>query len=76
MNHACRLAGNPLSDPNAFFCSTCDISDSGCFRIGISLLTVQVVGRKYSALFGFGNETDAVKAAALIKKAAAPVQKR
>jgi hypothetical protein len=28
--------------------------------INLSLLMVQVVGRKYSALFGFGNEADAV----------------
>ena len=31
----------------------------------------QVVGRRYSAMFGFENEADATRAAALIKKAAA-----
>jgi len=44
--------------------------------INLSLLMAQVVGRRYSALFGFENEADAAKATALIKKAAAPVRKR
>ncbi len=49
------------------------LGDAG---INLSLLTAQVVGRRYSALFGFENEADAAKATALIKKAAAPVRKR
>jgi hypothetical protein len=36
----------------------------------------QVVGRRYSALFGFENEADTAKATALIKKATAPVRKK
>jgi hypothetical protein len=44
--------------------------------INLSLLTAQVVGRRYAAMFGFENEADAAKATALIKKAAAPVRKR
>jgi hypothetical protein len=36
----------------------------------------QVVGRRYSAMFGFENEADAARAAALIKKASAPVRKK
>jgi hypothetical protein len=44
--------------------------------INLSLLMAQVVGRRYSALFGFENEADAAKATALIKKAAAPARKR
>ena len=44
--------------------------------INLSLLMAQVVGRRYSALFGFENEADAAKAVALIKKAAAPVRKK
>jgi hypothetical protein len=44
--------------------------------INLSLLMTQVVGRRYSALFGFENEADAAKATALIKKAAAPVGKK
>jgi len=36
----------------------------------------QLVGQRYSALFGFENEAIAAKAMALIKKAAAPVRKR
>jgi len=42
----------------------------------MSFLMAQVVGRRYSAGFGFENEADAAKATALIKKAAAPVWKR
>ena len=44
--------------------------------INLSLLMAQVVGRRYSALFGFDNEADAAKAAALIKKAAAPLRRK
>jgi hypothetical protein len=44
--------------------------------INLSLLMTQVVGRRYSALFGFENEADATKATALIKKATAPVRKK
>jgi hypothetical protein len=49
------------------------LGDAG---INLSLLMAQVVGRRYSALFGFENQGDATKAAALIKKAAAPVGKK
>src|SRR5215467_4018742 len=49
------------------------LGDAG---INLSLLMAQVVGRRYSALFGFENEADAAKATALIKKAAAPVRKK
>jgi len=49
------------------------IGDAG---INLSLLMAQVMGRRYSALFGFENEADAAKATALIKKAAAPVRKK
>lgn len=45
------------------------VADSG---INVSFLMAQVVGRKYAAVFGFQNDADATKAAALIKKAAAP----
>jgi hypothetical protein len=38
--------------------------------INMAFIVTQVVGRKYSAVFGFENESDANKAAALIKKAA------
>ncbi len=38
--------------------------------INISFLVAQAVGRKFSAVFGFGSEPDAARAAALIKKAA------
>jgi hypothetical protein len=42
------------------------IADAG---INLDFLVAQVVGRKFSAIFGFGNEADARKAASLIKKA-------
>jgi hypothetical protein len=43
------------------------IGDAG---INLDFLVAQVVGRKFSAIFGFGNEGDAKTAASLIKKAA------
>jgi len=36
--------------------------------INMAFLVAQVVGRKYSAVFGFENDADADRAAALIKK--------
>ena len=39
--------------------------------INLDFLVAQVMGKKYSAVIGFENEGDAVKATALIKKAAA-----
>jgi hypothetical protein len=42
------------------------IADAG---INLDFLVAQVVGRKFSAIFGFGNEADARTAATLIKKA-------
>jgi len=36
----------------------------------MSFMVAQVVGRRFSAVFGFENEADAGKAATLIKKAA------
>ncbi len=43
------------------------VGDAG---INMAFIVAQVVGRKYSAVFGFENESDANKAAALIKEAA------
>jgi hypothetical protein len=48
----------------------------GDASINLSFVMAQVVGRRYSAMFGFENEADATRAAALIKKAAAPVRKK
>ncbi len=42
------------------------ISDAG---INMSFVMAQVVGRRYSAVFGFENDADASKAATLIRKA-------
>lgn len=39
--------------------------------INLSFLVTQVIGRKYSALFGFETDADASKATTLIKKATA-----
>ncbi|HET7295355.1 MAG TPA: hypothetical protein VFM88_23255 [Vicinamibacteria bacterium] len=44
------------------------LGDAG---INLSFMVAQVVGRRYSAVFGFESEADAGRAAGLIKKAAA-----
>jgi hypothetical protein len=43
--------------------------------INLTFVMAQVVGRRYSAMFGLENKADATKAAAMIEKAAAPVRK-
>lgn len=48
------------------------LSDAG---INIAFMVAQVVGRRFSAVFGFENEADTKKAAGLIKKAAARKKK-
>ena len=48
------------------------IADEG---INMDFVVAQVIGRKYSAIFGFGSEADATKGAAAIKKAAAAKKK-
>jgi hypothetical protein len=40
-------------------------------RISLDFLVAQVLGRKFSAVFGFETEVDATKCAAIIRKAAA-----
>ncbi len=42
------------------------VADAG---ISLSFLVAMVVGRKYSAIFGFGSEADAKAAAPLLRKA-------
>jgi len=49
------------------------VADSG---INVSFLMAQVVGRRYAAVFGFENDTDATKAATLIKRVAATARRR
>ena len=49
------------------------IADAG---INLDFLMAQVVGRKFSAVFGFANEADARAATRLIKKAARPGKKK
>lgn len=44
------------------------IADAG---INMDFLVAQVVGRKYSAVFGFQSDADAAKCAAIIRKATA-----
>jgi hypothetical protein len=44
------------------------VGDAG---INMSFVMAQVVGRRYSAVFGFESEADASKAATLIKRATA-----
>ena len=49
------------------------ITDAG---INMDFLVAQVVGRKYSAVFGFESDADATKCAAIIRKATAVKKKR
>ena len=49
------------------------IADAG---INIDFLLAQVVGRKYSAVFGFESDADAAKCAAIIRKATVAKKKR
>jgi hypothetical protein len=44
------------------------IADAG---INMDFVVAQVIGRKYSAVFGFESDADATKCAAIIRKAAA-----
>jgi hypothetical protein len=45
------------------------LAESG---INVAFLVAQVVGRQYSAVFGFENDADATRAVKLIRRAAAP----
>ena len=49
------------------------IADAG---INMDFVVAQVIGRKYSAVFGFESEADATKCAAIIRKATAARKKR
>lgn len=49
------------------------LGDAG---INISFLVAQVVGNRYSAVFGFGSDDDATRAAAILKKASAARRSR
>jgi hypothetical protein len=44
--------------------------------INMDFLVAQVIGRKYSAVFGFESDADAAKCAALIRKATAAKKKK
>jgi hypothetical protein len=44
--------------------------------VNIAFLIAQVVGRRFSAVFGFESADDAARAQALLKRASAPVKKR
>jgi hypothetical protein len=48
------------------------IGDAG---INLGFVMAQVVGRRYSAVFGFESDADASRAASLIKKAATRTKK-
>jgi hypothetical protein len=48
------------------------IADAG---INLDFLVAQVVGKKYSAVFGFESDADAAKCAAIIRKAGATKKK-
>lgn len=49
------------------------VADAG---VDLHFLVAQVLGRKFSAVFGFGSADDARKASAAIKKAARPKRKK
>jgi hypothetical protein len=49
------------------------MADAG---INLAFLVAQVLGRKYSAIFGFESEADADRAAAIIKRATAVKKRR
>jgi hypothetical protein len=49
------------------------VGDAG---INLAFLVAQVVGRKYSAVFGFGSEADQKAAVGLLRKAGTPPRKR
>src|SRR5712692_7578714 len=49
------------------------LADAG---INLAFLVAQVIGKKYSAVVGFESETDAKRAAGLIKKLKAPGKKK
>jgi hypothetical protein len=49
------------------------IADAG---INMDFLVAQVIGRKYSAVFGFESDADAAKCAAIIRKTTATKRKR
>jgi hypothetical protein len=48
------------------------LADAG---INLSFIVAQVIGKKYSAVFGFESEEDSKKASALIKKAGSKLRK-
>ena len=45
-------------------------------RINMDFLVAQVIGRKYSAVFGFESDADATKCAAIIRKATAATKRK
>ncbi len=49
------------------------VADQG---INVSFLMAETVGRKFSAVFGFGSDGEAAKAARAIKSAAKPARKK
>lgn len=53
--------------PGLGHCIAQAVAEAG---VNMDFLVAQVIGRKYSAVIGFENDNDAIKASALIKKAA------
>ncbi len=49
------------------------VADQG---INVSFLMAETVGRKFSAVFGFGSDTEAAKAARAIRSAAKPARRK
>jgi hypothetical protein len=74
--HAAGLSATPVpalrvegdNKPGLGYAIAKAIADGG---MNLNFVVTQVIGRKYSALFGFETEEETGKAAKLIKKAAA-----
>lgn len=65
-----RVEGDNKAGMGATLASA--LADAG---INVSFLVAQVMGRKFTAVFGFENDAEAKKGAAIIKKASAPPKK-
>jgi hypothetical protein len=59
--------------PGLGYVITRTIAEAG---LNIAFLVTHVIGKRYSSLMGFENDADAVRAAALIKKATAARKRR
>ena len=59
--------------PGLGYATSQAIADAG---ISLDFVVAQVIGRRFSAVFGFGSHADAAKCAGIIRKAAVAAKKR